>query len=100
LNKARVNSIVFSDTILFWSNDDSPDSFKGIVDAVSMFFTSTVIGRSWAARSAITYADLTYTSYDIANKNFLINQSGLYGKSIIDGYELEESQEWIGCVVS
>lgn len=100
LNKARVNSIVFSDTIVFWSNDDSSDSFKSIVDAVSMFFASAVIGRSWAARGAITYGDLTYTSYDIANKNFLINQSGLYGKSIIDGYELEESQEWIGCMVS
>jgi hypothetical protein len=100
LDKARVNSIVFSDTILFWSNDDSPESFKSIVDAVSMFFNNAVISRSWAVRGAITFGDLAYTSYDIANKNFHINQSGLYGKSIIDGYKLEESQEWIGCMVS
>ncbi|GLU56394.1 hypothetical protein Dfri01_58550 [Dyadobacter frigoris] len=100
LNKARVNSIVFSDTIIFWSNDDSVDSFKSVVEAVSMFFNNAVIGRSWAVRGAITFGDLSYTSYDIANKKFLINQSGLYGKSIIDGYDLEGKQEWIGCMVS
>lgn len=78
-----------SDTFLFFTHDDSKDSFTCIASTTECFCWS-VMPKSWPLRGAIGFGQL-YA--DKSNNVFL-------GSGLIDAYQYAEKQNWIGVIVT
>jgi hypothetical protein len=80
----------FSDSFLFYSLDDSINSYKIIRFAATDFFDYMVIKRKWLLRGALTvggfYADR--------------NSSIYLGEALINAHNFTEKQDWIGLVLT
>lgn len=85
----RVFYTFFSDTIIYYSKDDSSDSFFNII------FTSLELLKSGFNGSKAPYHGA------IGHGNIISDQNGiLLGTSIIDAYQGEQSQMWAGCILT
>ncbi|NHB70378.1 hypothetical protein [Perlabentimonas gracilis] len=82
----RANYSFFSDTITFFSSNDSFDSFLGI-HMTALEFLKSGFGMYMPMRGAIGYGDLIVDKYGIQ-----------VGTSIVDAYIGEQSQVWSGCI--
>ncbi len=78
-----------SDTFLFFTHDDSEDSF-GCIATTTKCFCWRVMGKSWPLRGAIGFGQF-YA--DESNHIFL-------GSGLIDAYKYAEKQNWIGIIVT
>ena len=83
--------LVFSDTILLYTQDDKKSSFEMIVSACSILFVS-LLKIGLPPRGAISYGK--YNLQKTANGVILA------GKPIIDAYNYEKKQNWIGIMIS
>lgn len=88
-NSQRVYYNFFSDTIVFYSKDDSLDSFFNIIFTSLELLKSGFGGLKNPYRGAIGYG------------NIITDEMGiLVGTSIIDAYKGEQSQMWSGCILT
>jgi len=85
----RVFITWFSDSFIFFTRDDSQESFAHI-SVVADRFCQFAVSKSWPLRGAIGFGQLYV---DKANNIFL-------GPGLIDAYERAERQNWIGLVVT
>lgn len=85
----RVSFTFFSDTILYYTKDDSFDSFVKIIFTSLELLKSGFNGSRAPYRGAIGYGDLVSDNTGI-----------LIGTSIIDAYKGEQSQMWSGCILT
>ena len=79
----------FSDTFIFYTENDSKDSFRGISAASELFFQEMFL-KEIPMRGCLNvgqfYAD---------------EENGIFfGRALIDAYKLSEGQNWIGFVLS
>ena len=98
IRQATVNSLLVSDSILIWTDDNAAESFCDIVKAVqSMLAFSMIDGIP--LRGAISIGALTsvLNQWPTKNHNF---QHSLFGKAIVDAAEAEKKQEWSGCEIT
>ena len=79
----------FSDSFLFFTRDDSKDSFGDIHNCFNLFCWE-VISKQWPLRAAIGFGQL----YADVSKNLFL------GSGIINAYEYAENQNWIGAIVT
>jgi len=100
ITKAKVNNLFFSDTIMFWTNDDSAASLLDLIETVNELFVWCIYTSRIPLRGSITHGNLQYNDGLIMHPNVKINQSALYGKAIVDAAELEKCQQWMGCSFS
>jgi hypothetical protein len=82
----RAKYSFFSDTITFYSNDNTFNSFLS-VHMTALEFLKSGFGMYMPMRGAIGYGDLIVDKYGIQ-----------VGKSIVDAYLGEQSQVWSGCI--
>lgn len=80
----QVGSTIFSDTILFWC-DDNLDAARSILSA-SAHLISDAIDMGWPLRGGLAYGDCVL---DRDSRTFI-------GQPIVDAHETEQSQQWIG----
>ncbi len=78
-----------SDTFLFFTRDDSKDSF-GCIAGSAKHFCWSVIPKNWPLRGAIGFGQL----YADRFKNIFL------GSGLIDAYEYAQKQNWIGLIVT
>ena len=92
VDETKIDFIYFSDTYVFYSNDDSRISFLAITSAsyYFMLFASIKSIPYFPMRGAICYGDF---KSDRKNNIYV-------GKALRDAYELENKQEWMGCCLS
>jgi hypothetical protein len=98
MSKATVNSLIVSDSVIFWTDGESPNDFIEIVHASQlMLAVSFKIGVP--VRGGISFGDFTFSENqtDSPQKNVL---TSCFGKALVDAYSLEALQEWSGCIVS
>jgi hypothetical protein len=98
-SKAVVNSIVVSDNIILWTPDASKISFDNIVSVVLILLVSSIY-TGIPLRGSISMGPLSMISETnkIDNKLFW-NISAVFGKSLVDAYNLEKDQQWSGCII-
>lgn len=82
----HISYIYFSDSIVFYSKDDSYDSFKSLMIAANAFMNTFITGVSYMVRGGIAYGEF----YVDTETNSYI------GQALIDAYALEESINWLG----
>ncbi|MDX2191046.1 MAG: hypothetical protein SFY32_14390 [Bacteroidota bacterium] len=85
----RVYYSFFSDTIIYYTKDDSWDSFNKIIFTSLELLKSGFNGAKAPYRGAIGYGDIIFNDIGI-----------LLGTSIIDAYKGEGSQMWSGCILT
>jgi len=86
LRKSNIGYINFSDSILFYSLDDSYQCLKTMLKICGEFMNVVICGPSRMLRGAISHGEL-----------YVDTKANAYvGKALIDAYKLEEKQEWLG----
>jgi len=99
LNKAEINCMHFSDSIIFWTNDFSTESFKKMVNVCYTFYWQCM-KYSFPVRGCLVFGDIEFKPFQIKSKGKGIFQnSSLYGKALISAYLKAESQDWAGCYI-
>jgi len=99
LTKFKVKTFLFSDTVIFWTEDDSLESLKEILEVAYNYNSRTTLQR-FPARGALVCGHFREMFHDYQNKTggaYVV--SSVYGKALIDGYLLAESQDWSGAVI-
>jgi hypothetical protein len=86
LKPSIISYITVSDSIIYYSKDDSYEAFSSMLRVCAEFMNVVICGPSRMIRGAIAHGDF-YA--DPENHAYV-------GKALIDAYELEEKQVWLG----
>lgn len=89
IEKHNVNCKFFSDSFVFYTEDDSETSFRGIDAALKFFFQKMFI-RLIPMRGCLNVGQF-----------YVDEEKGIFfGRSLIEAHNLAEGQNWIGFVFS
>jgi hypothetical protein len=96
---SSIRSIIISDSIIFWSQDLTMDSFMMLTSIVrafcrEAFYTGIVL------RGGIAKGPLEETSTASISKYNTIRAPIILGRGLTNAWNLESSQQWSGCVIS
>jgi hypothetical protein len=86
LEVQNVDYIYFSDTIVYYTKDDTYESFESLVRVASEFVNVFISGVSYMVRGAIAHGEFYVDS----------ETNSYIGQALIDAYQLEESIDWLG----
>ena len=92
-----INSMTISDSIIFWTNNDSLESFY-VIFTVASTLMITSLSMGLPLRGAITNGKLSM-SHGFYDYNQSSIKSSLIGKPLVNAYELEKQQKWSGCII-
>lgn len=92
IDQQKVNCLHVSDSIIFWTDEDSLEDFKNIFKVCQSF-----VNRMFEPiRGCLNYGDISFKPFSIKSKFY---NSSLLGKGLIEAYELAECLEFSGCVL-
>lgn len=86
LESSLISYINFSDSIVYYSKDDSYESFRSMLKVCAELINVVICGPTRMIRGAISHGEF----YADPENNAYV------GKALIDAYRLEENQEWMG----
>ena len=87
VNDASIGFINFSDSIVFYSRDDSLQCLDTMLRVSGEFMNAVITGPSRMLRGGIAFGDF-----------FADPEVNAYvGEALIAAYKLEGAQEWLGC---
>lgn len=86
MKPSLISQISFSDTIVFYSQDDSYESFSTILKVCAHFLNTVICGSRRPIRGALAHGEF----YVEPENNACVSQA------LIDAYELEQKQNWLG----
>lgn len=99
LDKAKINCINFSDTVVFWTEDDSLESLREIMEVTYLFNWKTNV-FFFPARGSLVHGEIEAPKFEyLSNSKTSYNINSVYGKGLISAYEKAESQDWAGTVL-
>ena len=99
LSKSKINCLNISDTILFWTNKCTQEELLELVE-VAYSFNWREIGYNFPIRGSIVKGTIRVVSGKNDNENGgSYSVQCLFGKGLIDAYELAEAQEWAGSII-
>lgn len=99
LSNSNINCINFSDTIVFWTNDDSENSLIEILD-VAYRFNWQAIDHFFPARGCLVYHEIEYVDFKRKNESGgIYNINSVFGKGLVLAHEKAEQQHWAGTVL-
>jgi hypothetical protein len=98
IRQATVNSLLVSDSILIWTDDNSAESFKNIVIAVQSLLAFSIMDGI-PLRGAISIGSFTSILNQWPSQTHNLQHS-LFGKVIAEASDAEKRQEWCGCEIT
>ena len=81
----RVGLVLFSDTVLFYTREDTNECLQDLIQTVAWLLFETTLTDT-QMRAGIAYGD---AFIDPKNSIFV-------GKAIVEAYEMEQRQQWAG----
>ena len=93
-----VNSLIVSDSIIIWTEDDSGRSFQDIVSVVRGVLAHSCF-EGLPLRGAISVGPVSWVESRLGSATHNI-QSSVFGVGLTKAYQLEKNHEWAGCVVA
>lgn len=100
LSKSTLNVINFSDTIVFWTNDDSFDSFLELLQAAHRFNHRSVT-MTFPVRGMIVFDELESVAFSSTNTvGGTYNINSVFGKGLVKAHLQAEHQQWAGTVIA
>lgn len=99
LSQIKINCILFSDTVIFWSKDNSLESLEDLL-RISFDFNSKTNRLFFPARGAIVYDYIEQLQFKKVSQNSATyNINSVYGVGIVNAHQKAESQNWAGTVI-
>lgn len=99
ISHSQINCLTISDSIIFWSNDNSVNAFREIVE-VTFLFNQRMTNWNFPVRGALVYGEFGIKKWDDVNSiNKTYRANSIYGKGLIRAYELVNSLEWSGAIL-
>ena len=99
LTQSKINCINFSDTVIFWSNDDSIESLVEILE-VSYRYNWQSIDFTFPVRGALLFDEIHNLNFQHNNYGGgTYNINSVIGKGIVNAHFKAESQLWAGTVI-
>ncbi len=95
---AILKSTIISDSILFWSENDTFNAFVKLLLTVD-YFIYHALRNGLLLRGSIVYDEIIELNSTIIS-NKAIQSSILIGKAITRAYTQEAKQDWCGCTIS
>lgn len=98
-SKTRINSLTFSDTVLFWTQDDSIESLQELLKVTREFYWRKVM-YDFPLRGALCYDDVELIHAHQSNDQgaqYIVNM--IYGKGLVRTHLKAEDQDWAGFVI-
>ncbi|OQX18457.1 MAG: hypothetical protein BWK75_06635 [Candidatus Altiarchaeales archaeon A3] len=86
LKPSIISYINFSDSIVYYSLDDSYEAFRTMLKVCANFINVVICGPTRMIRGALSHGEF----YADPENNAYV------GKALIDAYQLEKDQEWLG----
>lgn len=99
LSSVKIQCLNFSDTVLFWTKDDDPSSFKELLE-VSFIFNWSCMFYTFPIRGVIIRGDIFGYSYKYENEvggTYSVNS--LFGKGLVSAYLKSGEANWAGTVI-
>ncbi len=93
-----INSLVFSDSVCIWTNNDSFEEFNKLVIIISDIIKNSLIQHYLPIRGAISNGFVIVSNKHYESPNFNLF-STFYGDAIIKAVKLENKQMWAGCLI-
>jgi hypothetical protein len=85
LKQSNISYINFSDSIVYYSLDDSYEAFRTMLKVCAQLMDVVICGPSRMIRGALSHGEF----YADPENNAYV------GKALIDAYQLEEAQDWM-----
>jgi len=99
LNVTTINCLNISDTVIFWTPDDSADSCLELLNICHMFNWKQIL-FNFPVRGAIIYDDFHIITGQQHNPNGAVYSPNLmYGKGLYHAHEKTEMLNWAGTVI-
>ena len=98
LSECGINCINFSDTILFWTNDNSQESLIEFIKVTYNFNWKAII-YSFPIRGAIVFDEFEYDCYEQKGFSHLYNMQSIFGKGLVKAHLKANQQNWAGTVI-
>lgn len=99
LTNSNINCINFSDTIVFWTNDDSKESLIEILE-VAYRFNWNAIDFCFPVRGSLVYGEIVHIDFQQKNSaGGLYNINSVFGKGLVTAHEKADKQHWAGTVI-
>lgn len=96
--EASLKSTIISDSILFWTENDTFNGFVKLLLTID-YFIYAALRNGFLLRGAIVYDEIIeLKATAISDKT--LESSILIGKAITRAYTQEAKQDWCGCTVS
>jgi hypothetical protein len=90
VENSMIACINFSDSIVFYTRDDSEDCLKAILRVSGEFMNGILMGPSRMLRGAVSHGEF-YADPDA---------NAYVGQALVDAYRIEGEQDWLGCSLS
>ncbi|APY07875.1 hypothetical protein BWZ20_05980 [Winogradskyella sp. J14-2] len=99
VSESPLITVNISDTVLFWTKDDSIESFKELLE-VCYEFNWSQNNWNFPIRGAIIYDEIYILDGKMKTKTGgYYNANTIYGKGIVNSHIKAESQNWAGTVI-
>ncbi len=99
LSNSKINCINFSDTIVFWTNDDSESSMFELLE-VAYRFNWQCIDYFFPVRGSIVYDEIIHIGHKQESEaGGMYNINSVFGKGIVRAHGKAEYQNWAGSVM-
>jgi len=99
INNSKINCLNISDTVIFWTNDDSYDSFNELLK-ISFDFNYSVTCYNFPVRGAIVFDEIEIISgYQKTENGGIYNVNSVYGKGLVKAHLKAENLNLASCVI-
>lgn len=99
LSHTTIQVLNFSDTILFWTQDDSEESLNEILK-VTYRYNWGATTYFFPARGALLHGEIQHVNHSSKNDNGgAYHVNSIFGKGLVDVYQKAESSEWSGATI-
>lgn len=99
LSQLSINCINFSDTVIFWTDEDDINKTKDLLD-IAFRFNWMCIDFFFPVRGCIVFDDILLYKHDYASSRggtYVINS--IFGKGLVKAHLKAEDQNWAGTVI-
>jgi len=100
LSKQKVNCLHVSDSIVFWTNDTSEESFDDLVEVCYTFYWRS-LEATFPLRGCLTFGEIEFKPHTFeGDSGTTFYNYSLFGKGLVDAYIEADSFDFAGCVIS
>ena len=99
LSTSRINCINFSDTVVFWTKDETEQSLIELLN-VAYKFNWQAIDLCFPVRGSVVYGELLYIGFKESNGGGgFYNVNSVFGKGLVKAHLKADGQNWAGTVI-